>query len=142
VFQRYRDMKENRETGEATECGFTLIELLIVIIVLGILAAIVIFSLTGVTGQSEAAACNSDAKTAETAVSAYSAENNDALPSSWGDLTATGGHGPYLHTAPSATVASNGYAITITNKGVVDVTTKTGPTPYDSGGAALCTALG
>ena len=140
MFQRYREIMGRRET-EGPEFGFTLIELLIVIIVLGILAAIVIFSLTGVTGQSEAAACNSDAKTAQTSVSAYSAENNDALPSSWGDLTATGGHGPYLHAKPTATVASNGYLITLTTAGVVEVTTKTGPTPYDSGGAALCSAL-
>ena len=143
MFERYREIQQRREAG-SPEYGFTLIELLIVIIVLGILAAIVIFSLTGVTGQSEAAACNSDAKTVETAVSAYYAENSDTYPATFGDLTAAAGNGPYLRTAPSATVAANGYAVTLASGGVVNVTTgKTTPVtkPYDTGGAALCSAL-
>jgi prepilin-type N-terminal cleavage/methylation domain-containing protein len=143
VFQRYRDIKERSENGEVSESGFTLIELLIVIIVLGILAAIVIFSLTGVTGQSKQAACNSDAKTAETAVSAYYAEVG-SYPTAWTDLTNTNGHGPYLRTAPSATVGSNGYAINLSPTGgkvlVTNNTTSTG-TDYDNGGAAICNGL-
>ena len=112
VFQRYRDIQERSANGEISDSGFTLIELLIVIIVLGILAAIVIFSLTGVTGQSKQAACNSDAKTAETAVSAYYAETG-SYPAAWTDLTSTAGHGPYLRTAPSATISASGYQINL-----------------------------
>jgi prepilin-type N-terminal cleavage/methylation domain-containing protein len=147
VFERYREIEQRREAGDS-ENGFTLIELLIVIIVLGILAAIVIFSLTGVTGQSEAAACNSDAKTVQTAVSAYQAENPGALPAAFAfsNLTTVdpSGHGPYLHAAPTATVAKNGYLITLdgTALGQVDVTTTGTATPYDTGGQALCSGLG
>jgi len=145
VFERYRDMQERRRAGDAPEYGFTLIELLIVIIVLGILAAIVIFSLTGVTGQSKQAACNSDAKTVETAVSAYYAETG-AYPAAadWTALTATAGHGPYLRTQPSATIASSGYQINLAAGGVVEVqthATTSNSTNYDAGGAALCNAL-
>ena len=144
MFERYQEIQERRSAGEDSESGFTLIELLIVIIVLGILAAIVIFSLTGVTGQSQAAACKSDASTVQTAVAAYSAENSDTQPADFAALTATGGHGPYLHAAPTATVADNGYKITLstTTAGEVDVTTAAGgPTAYDSGGATLCSNL-
>jgi prepilin-type N-terminal cleavage/methylation domain-containing protein len=147
VFERYREIQLRSETGDS-ESGFTLIELLIVIIVLGILAAIVIFSLTGVTGQSEAAACSSDAKTVQTAVAAYQAENPGALPAgfTWGNLTGVdpSGHGPYLHAQPTATVAQNGYLITLdaTTLGQVDVTTAGGgPTPYDTGGNTLCSNI-
>ena len=131
MFERYREIQQRREAGDS-EVGFTLIELLIVIIVLGILAAIVIFSLTGVTGQSEAAVCASDAKTVETAVSAYYAENNDTYPNLLTDLTAgppTQLHGPFLRAIPTATVAANGYVITLVpGTGEVDVATKNVPT--------------
>jgi prepilin-type N-terminal cleavage/methylation domain-containing protein len=149
VFERYREIQLRSETGDS-ESGFTLIELLIVIIVLGILAAIVIFSLTGVTGQSEVAACNSDAKTVQTSVAAYQAENPGALPAGFGfgNLTGTvpdpSGHGPYLHAAPTATLGKNGYQVTLdaTTLGQVDVQTNGGgPTPYDTGGQALCNAI-
>jgi len=134
-------MQERRKAGDAPEYGFTLIELLIVIIVLGILAAIVIFSLTGVTGQSKQAACNSDAKTVETAVSAYFAETGNQ-PADFAALTATGGHGPYLRTAPSATVANNGYAVTLgASNGIVSVTNGTTTVNYDTGGTTLCNGL-
>jgi prepilin-type N-terminal cleavage/methylation domain-containing protein len=147
VFERYREIQQRREAGDS-EVGFTLIELLIVIIVLGILAAIVIFSLTGVTGQSEAAACASDAKTVETAVSAYYAENNDAYPAAWSDLTAgppTQVHGPFLRAQPTATVAQNGYLITLVpSTGEVDVTTSAVPTATNfdtAAGQAACSGI-
>jgi type II secretion system protein G len=147
VFERYREIQERRETG-GSENGFTLIELLIVIIVLGILAAIVIFSLTGVTGQSEAAACSSDAKTVETSVSAYYAENNDTYPTAMTDLTAgppAQPHGPYLRAVPTATVATNGYLITLVpSTGEVDVTTKAVATAtnFDTApGQAACSGI-
>lgn len=146
MFERYRELQERRNDGESPESGFTLIELLIVIVVLGILAAIVIFSLTGVTGQSQAAACNTDAKSVEVAVAAY--EANPPTGVSPGTAPATMGLlvPNYLHSAPTATTASNGYAITIdgTTAGQVDVTTlkngvTTGPTSYDTNN--LCTGL-
>ncbi len=141
VIERYRELQARRASGESPEVGFTLIELLIVIVVLGILAAIVIFSLTGVTGESKAAACNADAKTVETAVSAYQAENS-AAPVSYDNLTTAAGdpsgHGPYLHSKPSATLAANGYTVQMAN-GVVSVTTSAGTKDYDS--TNLCTGL-
>ena len=145
VFNLYREMQERKKAGESSESGFTLIELLIVIVVLGILAAIVIFSLTGVTGQSQSAACNSDAKTVDTAVSAYEAENPSIVPT-MADLTATGGHGPYLKAAPTATLATSGYQIQLGTSGNVQVETSKQKKPtwtdYDTpAGAALCSAL-
>jgi prepilin-type N-terminal cleavage/methylation domain-containing protein len=142
VFQRYRELQERRENGES-EGGFTLIELLIVIVVLGILAAIVIFSLTGVTGQSQVAACNTDAKSVETAVAAYEANPPSTItpgtpPTSIAQVTPAPNTGlvpNYLHAAPTATVASSGYLITLdaTTPGQVDVTTKNvAATSYDS----------
>ena len=59
------------------------------------------------------------------------------------DLTSTSTtDGPFLNTAPPTTL-TNGYLITLdgTTSGQVDVTTATGPTPYNSGGKALCDAL-
>ena len=148
MFNLYREMQERKKAGESSESGFTLIELLIVIVVLGILAAIVIFSLTGVTGQSQSAACNSDAKTVDTAVSAYEAENPSIVPT-MADLTATGGHGPYLKAAPTATLATSGYQIRLnTSPTVANVQVETSKqatptwTNYDTpAGAALCSAL-
>ena len=126
MFERYRELQERSENGETPESGFTLIELLIVIVVLGILAAIVIFSLTGVTGQSQVAACNTDAKSVEVAVAAYEANPPAGVvagtaPANMGLLVPT-----YLHTAPTATTASNGYAISIDTgtAGQVDVTSQ------------------
>jgi prepilin-type N-terminal cleavage/methylation domain-containing protein len=144
VFERYRELQERRTGGESPESGFTLIELLIVIVVLGILAAIVIFSLTGVTGQSAQAACNTDAKSVETAVAAYEANPPTGIaagtaPTQIAAVTSgtnTGLVPNYLHAAPTATAASNGYAITLTTGGVVNVVTGTGTsavtTAYDS----------
>jgi prepilin-type N-terminal cleavage/methylation domain-containing protein len=143
VFKLYRDLLERRKAGESSESGFTLIELLIVIVVLGILAAIVIFSLTGVTGQSQQAACNSDAKSVQTAVAAYEANPPSGIAAGTAptSITAvspapnTGLVPNYLHSAPTATVNSNGYLITLdaTTAGQVDVTTKSvAATSYDS----------
>jgi prepilin-type N-terminal cleavage/methylation domain-containing protein len=124
VFKLHRDLQERRKAGESSESGFTLIELLIVIVVLGILAAIVIFSLTGVTGQSAQAACNTDAKSVETAVAAYEANPPTGIapgtaPTSMASLVPN-----YLHSQPTATTASNGYAITLSS-GAVQVATPT-----------------
>ena len=140
MFERYREMQERRKAGGSSESGFTLIELLIVIVVLGILAAIVIFSLTGVTGQSQVAACNTDAKSVETAVAAYEANPPSGItpgtaPTSIAAVSPAPNTGlvpNYLHAAPTATVASSGYLITIDSSGNVDVTTKNvAATGYD-----------
>ena len=142
MFERYRELQERRTDGESPESGFTLIELLIVIVVLGILAAIVIFSLTGVTGSSQVAACNTDAKSVETAVAAYEANPPSGItagtaPTSIQAVTSgtnTGLVPNYLHAAPTATVNSSGYLITLdgTTAGQVDVTTKNvAATSYD-----------
>ncbi len=143
MFERYRELQERRTDGESPEAGFTLIELLIVIVVLGILAAIVIFSLTGVTGQSQVAACNTDAKSVQTAVQAY--ESNPPAnitpgtpPTSIAAVTPAPNTGlvpNYLHSTPTATVASSGYLITLdaTTPGQVDVTTQNvAATSYDA----------
>ena len=139
MFERYRELQERRNDEESPEAGFTLIELLIVIVVLGILAAIVIFSLTGVSGQSQVAACNTDAKSVQTAVAAY-----DALPGhNISDFTGTEAVQEallvptYLHTWPSATIATSGYAITMdgTTPGQVNVATKgVAASSYDTTG--------
>lgn len=134
MFQRYRELQERSKDGESPEGGFTLIELLIVIIVLGILAAIVIFSLTGVTGQSQVAACNTDAKSVEVAVAAYEAANSGTAPANMAALVPT-----YLHTIPGATLAANGYKVTLdgTTAGQVDVQTNTvAAGSYDTLGCA------
>jgi prepilin-type N-terminal cleavage/methylation domain-containing protein len=131
VFERYRELQERRSNGESPEGGFTLIELLIVIIVLGILAAIVIFSLTGVTGQSAVAACNTDAKSVETAVAAYEANPPTGVTAGTPPTAATPAAAMallapnYIHAVPTATVASQGYAISLdaTTAGQVDVAT-------------------
>jgi prepilin-type N-terminal cleavage/methylation domain-containing protein len=139
VFERYRELQERRQGEEAPEGGFTLIELLIVIVVLGILAAIVIFSLTGVTGQSQAAACNTDAKSVEVAVAAYEANPPTGIAAGTAPATMDDLVSAYLHSAPTATTDSNGYAITMA-AGVVSVTTKTaGPDAYDT--TNLCSTL-
>ena len=143
MFERYRELQERRTDGESPESGFTLIELLIVIVVLGILAAIVIFSLTGVTGSSQVAACNTDAKSVQTAVQAYESNPPSGItagtaPTSIQAVTSgtnTGLVPNYLHAAPTATVNSNGYLITLdgTTAGQVDVTTQNvGATSYDA----------
>ena len=143
MFERYRELQRAGESGES-ESGFTLIELLIVIVVLGILAAIVIFSLTGVTGQSAQAACNTDAKSVQTAVQAY--ESNPPTGVAAGTAPATMGAlvPAYLHSAPTATTATNGYAVSIdgTTAGQVDVSFvaagggSTTPAAYDTAGCS------
>jgi general secretion pathway protein G len=146
VLQRYREIKQRRDSGEYRDYGFTLIELLIVIVVLGILAAIVIFSLTGVTGQSAQAACTADAKTVEIAVDAYNAENTGFPADSTSLLSTTALGGPYLHTWPSNTPH---YSITINTLGTVYVAAGTAATvAYDgdlttgaTGGPTGCYAV-
>jgi prepilin-type N-terminal cleavage/methylation domain-containing protein len=138
VFKLYYELQERRKAGESSESGFTLIELLIVIVVLGILAAIVIFSLTGVTGQSQVAACNSDAKTIETASSAYQAVTG-SWPTTISQLTSTTqtADSPFLKSAPTATLAANGYVINsaLAANGVPQIQTGTVAAPganYDT----------
>lgn len=133
-FEKHREIQARR--AEDGFDGFTLIELLIVIVVLGVLAAVVIFALSGVTGQSKAAACNADAKSVETAVAAYEASATNANGSPPTNMKAL--VPDYLHSEPSATVANNGYQITMTG-GVVSVTTAKKTEPYDTNN--LCTGL-
>jgi prepilin-type N-terminal cleavage/methylation domain-containing protein len=138
VFKLHHELQERRKAGESSESGFTLIELLIVIVVLGILAAIVIFSLTGVTQNSQVAACNTDAKSVETAVAAYQANPPSGVTpgsnpaTSFVSGTVDGLVPNYLHSGPTATVANNGYAVSLTSGGVVNVTIGTTTTAYDS----------
>jgi prepilin-type N-terminal cleavage/methylation domain-containing protein len=112
--------------------GFTLIELLIVIIILAILAAIVVFAVGTTTTNAKASSCNADAKSVETAVEAYKAQQG-AYPPSMAALTTAGPNGPWLREAPSATLATNGYVVTLVpSTGEVDVQNNTaGPTNYD-----------
>jgi prepilin-type N-terminal cleavage/methylation domain-containing protein len=143
-FEKHRELQARR--AEEGFDGFTLIELLIVIVVLGILAAVVVFALGGVTGQSKAAACNADAKSVEVAVEAYTAypqNTTNTPPAAFTDLTAPSfTTQKFLRAAPTATVANNGYAVTLASGGIVSVTTHAGgPTDYDKGGIALCNAL-
>jgi general secretion pathway protein G len=93
------------------EEGFTLIELLIVIVILAILAAIVVFAVGTTTTNAKVSACNADAKSVETAAEAYKAQNGD-YPLTMAALSTVGPNGPWLRTAPSATLPNNGYAIT------------------------------
>lgn len=130
-------LKEKR-----SENGFTLIELLIVIIVLAILAAIVVFAVGSTSLDAKKAACNSDAKSVETAVEAYKAQNGGTEPADMSALTtAVAGKGPWLRSAPTATLANNGYTITlVASTGEVDVTNNTGgPTSYDT--TNLCSTI-
>jgi|SRR5579872_3353710 len=111
--------------------GFTLIELLIVIVILAILAAIVVFAVGTTTTNAKQSACNADAKSVESAVEAYKAQNA-TYPAAMTDLTKSGPSGPWLREVPSATVASNGYAITLGANGVVNVDIGGGPQDYDT----------
>jgi type II secretion system protein G len=116
------------------EEGFTLIELLIVIVILAILAAIVVFAVGTTTTNAKVAACNSDAKSVETAAEAYKAQNG-SYPANMAALSTVGPNGPWLRQPPSATVAANGYTITLgATPGEVDVTNNqpAGPTNYDT----------
>jgi prepilin-type N-terminal cleavage/methylation domain-containing protein len=127
-------LKQKRNEG-----GFTLIELLIVIIILAILAAIVVFAVGTTTTNAKQSACNSDAKSVETAVEAYKAQLGKD-PAAMTDLTTAGPNGPWLRQIPSATVAQNGYAITlVANTGEVDVDTGGGPQNYDTNN--LCNSI-
>jgi general secretion pathway protein G len=143
-FEKHRELQARR--AENGFDGFTLIELLIVIVVLGILAAVVVFALGGVAGQSKAAACNADAKSVETAVEAYTAfpqNTTNTPPSAFTDLTAPSfTTQKFLRAAPTATVANNGYAVSMAAGGKVLVATNGhAATDYDNGGIALCNAL-
>jgi len=139
-------MKE-RNLGIRSEGGFTLIELLIVIVILAILAAIVVFAVGTTTTNAKESACNADAKSVETAVEAYKAQLGKE-PANMAALTGTATLngvivGPWLRQAPSATLASNGYVISLntTTLGEVDVTNNTaGPTSYDSS-TNLCNSI-
>jgi general secretion pathway protein G len=134
MFERHREVRERRKTGEASDYGFTLIELLIVIVVLGILAAIVIFSLTGVSTQSRQAACSADGKSVEIAADAYQAANAGSYPSNITLLTPA-----YLHSLP---VTTNGYSFSLGSNTVdvlVPATSTVAPVAYDTTGG--CSAV-
>ena len=131
----------DRISKKRNEEGFTLIELLIVIIILAILAAIVVFAVGTTTGESKKAACNADAKSVETATEAFKAQTG-SFPTGMSQLTTSGANGPWLRSAPSATVANNGYAVFLDVDtpitagspvaGQVDVTTGTTTISYDA----------
>jgi general secretion pathway protein G len=129
-----------RHFRDRTDEGFTLIELLIVIVILAILAAIVVFAVGTTTTNAKVSACNSDAKSVETAVEAYKAQMGKD-PANMAALTTAGPNGPWLRQAPTATLAVNGYLITlVANTGEVDVTNNTGgPTNYDT--TNLCSTI-
>ena len=129
----------NRLQEKRDEGGFTLIELLIVIIILAILAAIVVFAVGTTTTNAKASSCNADAKSVETAVEAYKAQQG--IPANMAALTTAGPNGPWLRQAPTATLATNGYVITlVASTGEVDVTNNTtGPTNYDT--TNLCNSI-
>ena len=91
--------------------GFTLIELLIVIVILGILAGIVVFAVGGVTDRGKKSACKADVASVQTAAEAFYAKNS-AYP---GTITAM--VPDFLRSAPTATVASGGYVISMTTTG-------------------------
>lgn len=144
-FEKHRELQARR--AEEGFDGFTLIELLIVIVVLGILAAVVVFALGGVTGQSKVAACNSDAKSVEVAVESFHSfpgNTDNHYPANMASLIHPGfTTQKFLRSAPSATVANNGYAISIPpgGTGEVDVQTAThAATTYDST-TNLCNTL-
>jgi general secretion pathway protein G len=103
------------------QAGFTLIELLIVIVILGILSAIVVFAVGGITDRGKASACKADVSTVEVAVEAYYAKAS-AYPAAndWAALTT--GANRFLKAAPTATVATSGYAVTFDAAGVVTAT--------------------
>ena len=143
MFERYYELQERRMDG-GSEGGFTLIELLIVIVVLGILAAIVIFSLTGVTGQSAVAACNTDAKSVQTAVQAYESNPPTGVAAGTAPTSVAALVPAYLHSAPTATTGTSGYAVSIdtATAGQVDVSFvaagggSTTPASYDTVGCS------
>ncbi len=129
----------NRLQEKRDEGGFTLIELLIVIIILAILAAIVVFAVGTTTTNAKASSCNADAKSVETAVEAYKAQQG-SYPATMADLTTAGPNGPWLRQAPTATLATNGYVISLLAGGVVDVQNNTaGPSNYDT--TNLCNSI-
>ena len=110
--------------------GFTLIELLIVIIILAILATIVIFAVGTTTKNAALAACKSTVKTTQTALEAFKAQNpTGSYPATITALltpTSTG-NGPWLKSAPAATVTKAGWAIVYKGStGTFTVTTKAG----------------
>jgi hypothetical protein len=75
--------------------------------------------------------------------------NTGSWPTTISQLTATGGDGPYLKTAPSATLTSNGYAIasTLGANGAAMVVNSTANSPngvtYDVSGTVAnpCTGV-
>jgi len=128
-------MKQKR-----VEEGFTLIELLIVVVILAILAAVVVFAVGTTTSNAKISACNADAKSVETAVELYKAQTGAYPPAGatgQSDLLTSSplnNNGPWLRSWPIATVANNGYTITLdgTTQGQIDVTTSAGTINYDT----------
>ncbi|HEX2040247.1 MAG TPA: prepilin-type N-terminal cleavage/methylation domain-containing protein [Acidimicrobiales bacterium] len=114
-----------RLSRKRQEEGFTLIELLIVIVILGILAAVVVFAVGGISDRGKKAACQSDLKTVETAVEAYYAQNSKypaggpSDPPTEAERYKTLTDAKLLKSAPTATLADNGYVINLGANGAV-----------------------
>ena len=89
----------NEYTEERNEKGFTLIELLIAIVVVGILAAVAIVGIGGLTSTSSTSACKASADAAQASSAAYYANNNNAWPAAFSDMT--GAHPVSVYTAPT-----------------------------------------
>jgi general secretion pathway protein G len=118
------EMLDRLQQKRDAEEGFTLIELLIVIVILAILAAIVVFAVGTTTTNAKISACNADAKSVETAVEAYKAQNG-AYPANMAALSTAGPNGPWLRSPPTATLANNGYVVTLLGTGEVQVQNNT-----------------
>ena len=91
--------------------GFTLIELLIVIVILGILAGIVVFAVGGITDRGKKSACKADVATVQTAAEAFYVKNG-SYPAAISDMVPL-----FLRSAPTATVATEGYVVSMTATG-------------------------
>jgi general secretion pathway protein G len=111
----YDRLRARLDAGRQDE-GFTLIELLIVIVILGILAGIVVFAVGGITDRGKKSACKADVATVATAAEAYYAKNS-SYPATMAAMVPD-----FLHSAPTATAAVEGYAISLGANGVVTAT--------------------
>ena len=111
MIDRLRTRLQTRLDAGRRDDGFTLIELLIVIVILGILAGIVVFAVGGITDRGKKSACKTDVVSVQTAAEAFFAKNG-SYPAAISDMVPG-----FLRSAPTATVATDGYAIAMTATG-------------------------